>query len=120
MKIQGVRTTVAKILGAASRVGLTKAQAQKWVTALRSGKYAQTRTVLCESDFAGNNSYCCLGVLREIRPGTRARASTETLHFSILPSEIQDRLVELNDDEGWNFNQIAGYIERYILPHLPK
>ena len=33
----------------------------KWVTALRSGKYNQTRSVLKDS-----NGYCCLGVLCEV------------------------------------------------------
>jgi hypothetical protein len=26
----------------------------------------------------------------------------------------------MNDSGGKNFTQIAAYIERYILPHLPK
>jgi hypothetical protein len=37
--------------------------AKKWVAALRSGKYDQTRRVLSNSE-----GYCCLGVLCDIAP----------------------------------------------------
>lgn len=33
-----------------------------WLEALRSGKYEQTKNLLCDS----NNRYCCLGVLTEL------------------------------------------------------
>jgi hypothetical protein len=42
----------------------------KWVAALRSGKYAQTRGALCNTKVAEDHkqvlSYCCLGVLCDI------------------------------------------------------
>jgi hypothetical protein len=36
---------------------------ERWITALRSGKYQQMRTMLRGGDA---NSYCCLGVLCEL------------------------------------------------------
>lgn len=42
---------------------MKKSVADKWVQALRSGKYKQTRDVLQNKD-----GYCCLGVLCDISP----------------------------------------------------
>lgn len=41
---------------------------QKWVDALRSGKYAQTQGVLCNGNGIDGEpgSFCCLGVLADI------------------------------------------------------
>lgn len=39
---------------------------EKWVKALRSGKYKQGNGSLIEEDEHGNKKYCCLGVLGEI------------------------------------------------------
>ena len=35
----------------------------KWLTALRSGEYKQCQGRLRHTDFNGEHSYCCLGVL---------------------------------------------------------
>lgn len=35
---------------------------QKWLKALRSGEYGQTKNVLCD----GKGNFCCLGVLEHI------------------------------------------------------
>ena len=39
---------------------------EKWLEALRSGKYKQGRNVLCSVNENGDRTYCCLGVLSEI------------------------------------------------------
>ncbi len=39
--------------------------ARKWVRALRSGKYKQTKDALCTVE-NGERSYCCLGVACEL------------------------------------------------------
>ena len=44
---------------------MNKVVADKWIEALRSGKYAQTRGTLCRS-ICESTSHCCLGVLTEI------------------------------------------------------
>lgn len=48
---------------------LTKEEKSKWIEALRSGKYRQGDTYLCQSDDKSfqNERYCCLGVLCDIR-----------------------------------------------------
>lgn len=38
----------------------------KWIAALRSGEYDQTKGVLRREDDEGRASYCCLGVLCEL------------------------------------------------------
>lgn len=39
---------------------------QKWVSALRSGKYKPGRTYLSQIIFDGQTEYCCLGVLCDL------------------------------------------------------
>lgn len=40
---------------------------EKWLEALRSGKYEKTKGNLCEVDtFTDKKSYCCLGVLCDL------------------------------------------------------
>jgi len=115
----------------------------KWVAALRSGEYKQTRHLLRTTD----DKYCCLGVLgticapekwvketQETDPG----ANTAYYHFageeSLLPSEFaeklgldgstQDKLTILNDGqeghrfaehiEPHSFEQIADWIEKNL------
>ena len=40
-----------------------KANLKKWIKALRSGKYKQTKDTLCNDK---RNSFCCLGVLCDV------------------------------------------------------
>lgn len=39
---------------------------KEWIAALRSGKYKQGRAKLKQRDVAGEQTYCCLGVLCEV------------------------------------------------------
>lgn len=109
--------------------------AQKWVEALRSGKYEQGKNALCRDD-----KYCCLGVACEValQNGVVITKSTrnitahnqtfvETLFnssWAYLPPEVQNWLGLKNDrasfnltglatmnDAGYSFEEIADKIE---------
>jgi hypothetical protein len=112
---------------------------QKWVEALRSGKYKQGRSVLKNTE----GRMCCLGVLLDIETpdGWDARAtqipgevghyhhqngnySGDFLHRNTrerhgLTSELEDgesiahRLAGMNDN-GKSFAEIADWIETHI------
>lgn len=90
----------------------------KWLKALRSGKISQTRFQLKRTDDAGNNSYCCLGVLCEVMKGKYVGRN------GYPPEEIQKKagltdnsivkLSEMNDAKGLTFKQIAAYISQNL------
>jgi hypothetical protein len=101
--------------------------AKEWVKALRSGKYKQAKNVLYEAD---RNAFCCLGVACDI-----SGLPPEKWHgneYTVLPLEVQEKLnlsskygcfqedttssrinslVNLNDNLGYSFDQIADIIE---------
>lgn len=85
----------------------------RWIKALKSGKYPQTRG--CLRDKKG---YCCLGVLASIC-GVSDRelskngslASTHPSFTSKIAMKIRDKLVQLNDVDGFSFNDIADRIQ---------
>jgi hypothetical protein len=102
----------------------------KWLEALRSGKYAQT-----SGQLRLGNCFCCLGVLCDIfnpkgwdTPKNSSysyewfygEGPDESREVGVLPhafrissgisSDLQDRLISLNDD-GAPFSEIAAYIE---------
>lgn len=108
--------------------------AQKWVQALRSGKYKQTKSVL-----RYESRFCCLGVACEVYNQEMKRLHKKQLKTiitdgkvvaydnceQILPLKVQHwlnlstrdgdfgdgDLVEMNDN-GKTFRQIARVIER--------
>lgn len=85
----------------------------KWVAALRSGKYKQ-----CQNDLRADGGFCCLGVLADIKGvDWHYRADFEREDESFLLNEFagigdpyQKALAHKNDG-GWSFDQIANYIE---------
>lgn len=102
---------------------------EKWVAALKSGDYKQGVGRLRDKD----DHYCCLGVLcdvlgrkwvdpSEFRPsyGIVGEGTTERY---VLPDTVLDRvamshsdeniLIKLND-EGFDFNYIARWIEQHL------
>lgn len=115
-----------------------KENIRKWVNALRSGEYRQTKGAL-KNDYG----HCCLGVLCEvaIQHGlalTQTRTETdegnECVAFNgewgTAPEEVvawagieksnpellsDERAAELNDDRGFSFGQIADLIEKKYL-----
>ena len=92
---------------------------EKWVTALRSGKYRQGHGQLRSED----DKFCCLGVLCVVTGvDTKLRASGNYLFFapdkalrvSRLGGEAEARLVRMNDSERRTFVEIADYIESHL------
>jgi hypothetical protein len=120
---------------------MLKSKAMKWVKALRSGKYKQTKRMLYKptTTESGPEGYCCLGVL-----GCISGFKNEDLKFAALLEDRKDTcgvrwgdgsplnldgfgkrlkfkvkgelksfdsLAEAND-KGVSFKQIASWIEK--------
>lgn len=99
----------------------------KWIAALRSGEYKQTRGRLLRN-WRGEDRFCCLGVLCEIMEAPRAVGAAakdksgpgyrldDTFHDAELPCSVlsagdQNILVKLNDSHRRSFAKIADWIE---------
>ena len=111
---------------------LTKQVKEKWVAALRSGKYKQGASRLKTED----GSYCCLGVLQMVTDGqveTRQRLYRSPIPHTLPTSEYRKRVADddrcsfsvffrdyltplalLNDKVGLSFEQIADLIEEQV------
>ena len=106
---------------------------RKWVEALRSGKYAQTK-----SDLRNHNGYCCLGVLCDLVQPEEWSEPEQNFSFmhrfasSFPDADVLDivgmhqddgvrtdgqhpfwTLASMND-EGKSFAEIADYIEQNL------
>lgn len=89
---------------------------EKWIEALRSGKYNQTTGALSDDD-----GYCCLGILCLIQKQNFQEdfGTMETDNLSCkgydcgLPYEEAQKLAQMNDD-GKTFDHIAGYIQAML------
>lgn len=102
---------------------------QKWLKALRSGKYKQGKYQLRRED-----SFCCLGVLCDIHSkeqgisweestsGTNEISENSGNFEILLPPKVElwsglanndvlRQLVSKNDDEGASFKEIADIID---------
>ena len=89
-----------------------RALRDRWIKALRSGEYTQTKHYL-----RNKGGFCCLGVLCDLidpddwegglywRGG---RHLPEQEHKGIFP------LTALNDSLGYSFEQIADFIEEHL------
>lgn len=105
----------------------TKVKA-KWVEALRSGEYPQSRYALCT-----DKGYCCLGVLADIQgyltgrqgesKGVKSADNSMTYTGEIprqqleqmrLADSAHEKLIRLNDKVGLSFKQIAQWIEENL------
>jgi hypothetical protein len=110
----------------------------RWLTALRSGDYAQVDGALLEIRNGKPHGYCCLGVLADLHDPT-GWSYTEGTAFasyycedisdcSVLPYNLEERLfgeaggynsrvmsqaIEMNDN-GNTFIEIADYLEANI------
>jgi hypothetical protein len=106
---------------------------KKWVEALRSGEYRQTRGKLRTSKT--NGGYCCLGVLcdvfqKETGVGEWKNSPPYQENMKFLnqaenpPIKVRKwvglnykemkKLIALNDGSHYNFAKIADYIEKNI------
>ena len=97
---------------------------QKWIEALRSGKYKQTRGKLK----GRNGAFCCLGVLCDIQGGKWECAKNKYLldgfYSSIPPKKLNagifnyaplvDRNDGLEGGRAHSFSEIADYIEEEL------
>ncbi|SRR6266851_385778 len=93
---------------------------EKWVAALRSGKYQQTREGYLQKD----GRFCCLGVLCDLLdPAKWATEHGDTRwdgNISMLPGHVSERtaiaahipseLITMNDTDQ-SFAEIADWIE---------
>ena len=115
---------------------MKKSIMKKWITALKSGKYKQTRGAL-----KGKRGYCCLGVLCDIYDDTKWTEDYKGYNSygngfeeSCLTNSVQKwagvksetgnvdgshrrdgerlSLVHLNDNRHWGFKKIANFIEK--------
>lgn len=100
---------------------LTPENKQKWIEALRSGKYSQTQRVL-RRDEDDSQSYCCLGVFCDlvapdkwVSVASRAGYSFNNIFdsFKSQNSTLVLDLIRMNDVEDKNFAEIADYVEQY-------
>ena len=89
----------------------------KWVKALRSGKFKQTRGTL----FDGVSAYCCLGVLNVIGRGVKGHGVFGGGYsYAAQKTGLRDgELSDLNDGvrgliEPKSFKQIATWIEKNL------
>lgn len=86
----------------------------KWIEALRSGNYKQTREQLMTPDYI-EPAYCCIGVgyvaciNRKIDFGDDTYMAADMLGIGDGP--IVDELIALNDVDHLSFEAIADYIE---------
>jgi hypothetical protein len=116
---------------------------RKWLKELRSGKYDQAQGCLreVETDYDYDRDveletrvvgFCCLGVLQDIAvkdggdkwdscygPSSGDGEPDQKIrNYLGLNDEIVAHLIEMNDDEGADFNEIADEIEFNIMPAL--
>jgi len=119
-----------------NKVRLPKKLKDRWVKALRSGKYKQATKILCKTDENETYSYCCLGVACKLQgipesemkyddalPSDLDYDSKQAIHPFFLQNDLHGEL-DANDtiimklvnfnDQGRSFKWIASYIERYL------
>lgn len=84
----------------------------KWIKALRSGRYKQIQGRLHD-----NGAYCCLGVLCRVQKIPLAKfdglSIPDEKHQAGLSAKFINTLVRMNDNKLKSFEQIANHIERY-------
>lgn len=116
-----------------------------WLTALRSGEYAQVDGVLAHRDegIGEKTCYCCLGVLSVVCgiPDDKIMEVTtlerleehfsdiadtdfsltekfgipkELLESTLMYDGLSDKLIDLNDNQGKTFPEIADWIEENV------
>lgn len=100
---------------------LPKAFKRKWVAALRSGKYRQTKEFLYDGD-----GFCCLGVACRVQRIGLLKINGEHFVPKALPripsalvgegdeNALVQSLASKNDSGRWPFKRIADWIEKYL------
>ncbi len=103
----------------------------KWVKALRSGKYKQGKEHLRQENDKGKSVYCCLGVLIEVAGGdcdddayafdNATLAADFEKKIDLAKNQTED-LAHYNDGDredgslvkSWSFKRIATWIEKNL------
>lgn len=119
-------------------IQMKREDATKWLAALRSGEYKQTKRMLARLEEDGTESFCCLGVLQKVLDGDVERVQScaigvptmgwlerhgivfldvdlNACHVPYIESVHQYASV-LNDEGGLTFAEIADLLEAEILP----
>jgi hypothetical protein len=91
----------------------------KWIEALRSGKYEQCHGILRSggSSWSNPERYCCLGVLADIAyPDVTVEDHYRQLSTKLFKGEryIVRKFIRLNDIEKKTFPEIADYIRENL------
>lgn len=95
----------------------------KWLEALRSGRYQQGKTCLRAGD-----AFCCLGVLCDVSEQGKWTDGDSTRYFTVtdqgayclfpptgwLGREMSNAIVNMNDEQGKTFNEIADWLEANV------
>lgn len=116
---------------------MDKTWKRRWVKALRSGEYQQGTGTLCRFDpREGSLQFCCLGVLADIvdpdgwemedYEGNRTFSNAHwgetgdwqlpegiAIETGFLDPPTMAKLVNLNDNSRYDFDQIADWIESH-------
>jgi len=106
-------------------MALGKGNKDKWVQALRSGKYEQTRGKLMSRDTEGIVRYCPLGVFLDVLEYPKDvdnlifKHAHGYLHFGLsgsteLSPTEESAITRLNDIDKKPFKEIADYIEENL------
>lgn len=99
---------------------------RRWLEALRSKKYIQAHGKLRVSMGDSKKRMCCLGVLCDlVNPkewerdfdgytfrGERGLPDNTVLKETGLTSRKAEKLANLNDDKGYDFKEIAEFVEK--------
>lgn len=95
----------------------------RWLTALRSGKYKQATGTLYKK---GTKGFCCLGVLQHCVLNGKVEATIHDGSPKALPSQTfykkfpelkwvrdnQYALVDMNDETRSRFSTIANFVDK--------
>lgn len=96
---------------------------KKWLAALRGkspqGEYIQGKYEMCRQNESGQDTFCCLGVLRNEMTGFTQRQSNSHLSskeletFGLTPADAYF-LMGMNDELSFSFRRIAKWIEENL------
>lgn len=118
---------------AKAKVKLNK-NLKKWLTALRSGKYEKVTHSLREEIYENKFGYCALGVAMKVAEDNGVPIAEAAWGRCFLPQAVTawlgassgnvslngNSVVDLNDEEGFTFNQIADEIEAHADKFKPE
>lgn len=97
---------------------------QRWIDELRSGNHKQTCGTLHRQSYPGQEKHCALGVLDLVFQADQGRSALDTgrpyrtVLTNFLDIDILEawKIIVLNDDRHYSFNDIADYLEKKYIP----